>query len=112
MDGRAVCAGEGEVWGGGAAEALGDPGAEEERGHVVLGGVGDFDLGDGREVFEGAGVLEAGGEGGAKEVGAGPTEVTDIEVGGFTFQGGGEGGKLDGGVCQRELSTMRVSMWE
>jgi len=77
---------------------LGDPGAEEESGHAVPGGVGDFDPGDGREVFEGAGVLEAGGEGGAEEVGAGPTEVTDVKVCGFTFEGGSEGGKLDGGV--------------
>lgn len=64
----------------------------------MFGGVRDFDLGDGWEVFEGAGVLEAGGEGSAKEVGAGPTEVADVKVGGFTFEGGGEGGKFDGGV--------------
>ena len=77
---------------------MGDPGAEEESGHAVPGGVGDFDLGDIGEVFESAGVLEAGGEGGAEEVGAGPTEVTDIEVCGFTFEGRSEGGEFGGGV--------------
>lgn len=83
--GGAVGTWKAEVWRRSATEALGDPGAQEESGHAVIGSMGNLNLRYLREMFEGAGVLEAGGEGSAEEVGAGPTEVTNVEVDGFTF---------------------------
>lgn len=76
---------EGEAGGTGAAGDgpagfFGDPCGEHAGGEGVTGTVGDGDFADGGEEGEGAGFVEAGGEGHAEGEDASPREVIDGEA--------------------------------